>query len=88
MGFVVTAEATWKIRVAQIVLVCAPRDPKIGEDVLVINGENRIGRRVDVCGPGLKCCGLLLTVVPAGNRVDESLPTLTQLWARAKVKDY
>jgi hypothetical protein len=32
--------------------------------------------------------GLLLTAVPIENRVDDALPTVTQLWARAKGKDY
>src|SRR4051812_39454510 len=69
MSLIVASEAARKIRVAEIVLVCAPSDPKVGKDVLVISRENRIGGHVDVCGSGLKYRGVfLLVVVPDGCR--------------------
>src|SRR5690242_12482794 len=70
MSFIVAAETAGEILMTKIVLVCAPCDPKIGKNVVVINGENGVGRGLDVFGTGLICRQLLLAVVIPDRRRD------------------
>src|SRR6516164_11855535 len=62
MSFIVTAEATRKVRVAQVVFVCAPRNLEIRKYIFVVNGEDCLGCYVHVRGPALNECGLRLSI--------------------------
>src|SRR5215472_5219596 len=62
MSFIVTSEATRKVRVAQVVFVCAPRNLEIRKYIFVVNGEDCLGCYVHVRGPGLNECGLRLGI--------------------------